>query len=34
MAGLAAETPQQMTEALFRDGITTRSDITEFSGRS
>lgn len=32
-AGLPAETRDQLIEALFRDGITTRSDVNEFSGR-
>jgi two-component system, chemotaxis family, sensor kinase CheA len=32
-AGVPAETDEQLTEALFRDGITTRTDVSEFSGR-
>jgi HPt (histidine-containing phosphotransfer) domain-containing protein len=33
LAGVPADTEEQLTEALFRDGITTRTDVNEFSGR-
>jgi two-component system chemotaxis sensor kinase CheA len=33
VAGVPAQTQDHLTEALFKDGITTRSDVSEFSGR-
>lgn len=31
--GLSVETPEQLGQALFVDGLSTRTDVTEFSGR-
>jgi two-component system chemotaxis sensor kinase CheA len=33
IAGLSCETADQLTEALFLDGVSTRDAVTETSGR-